>query len=100
MCSRVVRGWQVLGPYLEPFIGQEGVETLAHEYMVRCRRVVRHEQPVQVEETDEEELCNCDFSLAYGGCPPPCHCLFILQKADAGVVMVPGKARTAPPCDG
>jgi hypothetical protein len=60
----------VLGPLLSPYITAEGADTLAHEFMVRCRRVVRHET-IEAAEACQEELCNCDFSLAYGASPHP-----------------------------
>lgn len=57
---------QVVVPYMSPYVGAEEAAAVAANYMARCRSEVRHEHVKEDTATNEEVLCNCDFSLAYG----------------------------------
>ncbi|KAJ3185315.1 translational elongation factor EF-1 alpha [Gaertneriomyces sp. JEL0708] len=56
-------------PYLAPFIGEEKARAVAKPLVAHYHELDKLRQKAQhKEEEDEgEELCNCEFSLAYGG---------------------------------
>ncbi|KAI8890720.1 hypothetical protein K501DRAFT_236353, partial [Backusella circina FSU 941] len=54
-----------LAPYAKSFLSAEDAEALAVEALNKCEEAVT---PKDLEEEDDEgeDLCNCEFSLAYG----------------------------------
>lgn len=57
--------------YLAPFIGQESVEAVGVQFLEQCLRDVEARQSLVEDfwqdDGPHEELCACEFSLAYGG---------------------------------
>ena len=53
-------------PFLMPFLGEAEGQALGEKLRQRCER---EEDPEEAEDDGEEgrDLCNCEFSLAYGG---------------------------------
>lgn len=61
-----------LVPYLSDFLTEEGAEAVCRAFLARCVEETRGEKGRAEngwndEAEEEEELCNCEFSLAYGG---------------------------------
>ena len=56
-------------PYISPIIGEdkgkEIVDPLMNHYIEMNK--LREKTKAEVDEDEGEELCNCEFSLAYGG---------------------------------
>lgn len=55
-----------LTPLLAPFTGAEVARKVVAEFNTRCLRQEQETAEAPVEEEAGEELCNCEFSLAYG----------------------------------
>lgn len=54
-------------PYLAQFLSQDDSEAVTRAYLTRCVEEAEREAAANVVELEEgEELCNCEFSLAYG----------------------------------
>uniref|UniRef100_A0A383W2Z9 Elongation factor 3 n=1 Tax=Tetradesmus obliquus TaxID=3088 RepID=A0A383W2Z9_TETOB len=60
-------------PYLKAFLSEEGAESVCRAYMSKAMSQLAeaeeedHGWEVDEEDADKDELCNCRFSLAYGG---------------------------------
>lgn len=55
-----------VAPYLVPVLGAEGGQTVTVAFAAAC---IKYQDAATAEEEDDEEgeeLCNCEFSLAYG----------------------------------
>eukprot|EP00286_Rhodomonas_abbreviata_P028560 CAMPEP_0181301550 /NCGR_PEP_ID=MMETSP1101-20121128/7484_1 /TAXON_ID=46948 /ORGANISM="Rhodomonas abbreviata, Strain Caron Lab Isolate" /LENGTH=1024 /DNA_ID=CAMNT_0023406863 /DNA_START=86 /DNA_END=3160 /DNA_ORIENTATION=- len=58
--------WQEdVGTYIAALAGKDKAATYAEEMRVECKEMAK---PIEIEEDDDdgEELCNCQFTLAYG----------------------------------
>uniref|UniRef100_A0A061R1D1 Elongation factor 3 n=1 Tax=Tetraselmis sp. GSL018 TaxID=582737 RepID=A0A061R1D1_9CHLO len=53
-------------PFLLPFLSEPEIKSVATEFKDRCYKEAQEKIPVEDEE-EGEDLCNCEFSLAYGG---------------------------------
>ncbi|PSC72325.1 elongation factor 3 [Micractinium conductrix] len=58
---------QTVTPYLAPFCGDAGAAALCKEFHTACFQEAQSREMAPVEEEEGEDLCNCEFSLAYGG---------------------------------
>lgn len=58
---------QSVVPYLTPFAGAAGAAALCKEFHAACFQESQAREMAPVEEEEGEDLCNCEFSLAYGG---------------------------------
>ncbi|KAI8644144.1 armadillo-type protein [Parasitella parasitica] len=54
-----------LAPYAKSFISAEDAEKLAFSALEKCEEAVTAKDPEE-EDDEGEDLCNCEFSLAYG----------------------------------
>lgn len=54
-------------PYLAPFSGDAGATAVCKEFHAACFQEAQAREMAPVEEEEGEDLCNCEFSLAYGG---------------------------------
>lgn len=54
-------------PYLSAFAGAEGAAALCKEFNNACFLEAKSREVAPMEEEDGVDLCNCEFSLAYGG---------------------------------
>ncbi|KAJ7272895.1 P-loop containing nucleoside triphosphate hydrolase protein [Mycena rebaudengoi] len=58
--------WDSLAPYLEYVTGTPEPVTITREWVVRSASEDDGEEEVADDEEEGEDLCNCQFSLAYG----------------------------------
>lgn len=58
---------KVVGPYVSPYVPADVVEAAARTLLARCIQDTRVEKAAAVDDDEGEDLCNCEFSLAYGG---------------------------------
>ncbi|KPF45338.1 hypothetical protein IP76_08595 [Rhizobium sp. AAP43] len=58
---------QTVVPYLAPFSGDAGATAVCKEFHAACFQEAQAREMAPVEEEEGEDLCNCEFSLAYGG---------------------------------
>lgn len=54
-------------PYLAAFCGEAGATSVCKEFHAACFQEAQSREMAPVEEEEGEDLCNCEFSLAYGG---------------------------------
>lgn len=54
-------------PYLSAFCGDAGASAVCKEFHAACFQEAQSREMAPVEEEEGEDLCNCEFSLAYGG---------------------------------
>jgi|APGre2960657444_1045066.scaffolds.fasta_scaffold00076_3 elongation factor 3 len=54
-------------PYMTPFVTPDVAEVAARALLARCIQDTRREKVVVEDDQEGEDLCNCEFSLAYGG---------------------------------
>jgi len=54
-------------PYLSCYVSADVCEAVARAVLARCIQDTRVEKEVVVDDDEGEDLCNCEFSLAYGG---------------------------------
>ena len=54
-------------PYLSAFVGEAGAAALCKEFHTACFQAAKSRESAPMEEEEGEDLCNCEFSLAYGG---------------------------------
>ncbi|CEP11960.1 hypothetical protein [Parasitella parasitica] len=54
-----------LAPYAKSFISTEDAEKLAFSALEKCEEAVTSKDPEE-DDDEGEDLCNCEFSLAYG----------------------------------
>ncbi|KAI8355676.1 P-loop containing nucleoside triphosphate hydrolase protein [Blakeslea trispora] len=54
-----------LAPYAKTFVSAEDAESLAVSALNKCEEAVTPKDPEE-EDDEGEDLCNCEFSLAYG----------------------------------
>jgi elongation factor 3 len=63
--------WVAISTYLAPFLGEENVAGVAEKFLEQCLRDVEARQSLVEDfwhdDSPHEELCACEFSLAYGG---------------------------------
>ncbi|MEW5298676.1 MAG: hypothetical protein WDW36_001768 [Sanguina aurantia] len=62
--------WRIraVGLYLAPFLSAAEIEEVSKGFLDRCIREVQQNTRTSIETEEEgEDLCNCEFSLAYGG---------------------------------
>eukprot|EP00850_Spirogloea_muscicola_P004779 SM000021S06412 [mRNA] locus=s21:149230:154152:+ [translate_table: standard] len=57
---------EVIAPYLAPVIKKGDFEVVSSAFLALCVEEAR-EKVVEVDEDPAPDLCNCEFSLAYGG---------------------------------
>jgi elongation factor 3 len=53
-------------PYLAPIISDAAATSVCHTFLASCKKVLQKHGGVVEEEEEGEDLCNCEFSLAYG----------------------------------
>lgn len=58
--------WEELKPYLAVLVGQEVAEANMNKIRVECREMAKPLAPKDDDDDEGEELCNCQFTLAYG----------------------------------
>ncbi|KAL4452291.1 hypothetical protein ABPG75_007953 [Micractinium tetrahymenae] len=58
---------QTVVPYLAAFCGDAGAAAVCKEFHAACFQEAQAREMAPVEEEEGEDLCNCEFSLAYGG---------------------------------
>jgi elongation factor 3 len=58
---------QVVQPYLGELIPQAELEEVNEVFLQRCLKEIAAKEKEDLEENEGEDLCNCEFSLAYGG---------------------------------
>jgi len=58
---------QTVVPYLTSFCGAAGATAVCKEFHAACFQEAQAREMAPVEEEEGEDLCNCEFSLAYGG---------------------------------
>jgi ABC-type multidrug transport system fused ATPase/permease subunit len=67
MCS-LLYPLQSVVPYLSAYCGGlEGAAAVCKEFHSACFQEAKSREMAPVEEEEGEDLCNCEFSLAYGG---------------------------------
>ncbi len=54
-------------PYLEQFMSDADAITICRVFLERCVEEMREKAGEELEDNEGEDLCNCEFSLAYGG---------------------------------
>ena len=54
-------------PYISSFVAADVCEAAARALLARCIEDTRVEKEAAVDDDEGEDLCNCEFSLAYGG---------------------------------
>eukprot|EP00884_Botryococcus_braunii_P020582 jgi/Botrbrau1/7207/Bobra.0300s0033.1 len=63
--------WIAISTYLAPFLGDENVAPMAEKFLEQSLRDVEARQSLVEDfwrdDSEHEELCACEFSLAYGG---------------------------------
>jgi hypothetical protein len=57
---------QVVQPYLGELIPQAELEKVNEVFLQRCLKEIAAKEKEDLEENEGEDLCNCEFSLAYG----------------------------------
>ncbi|RYZ13579.1 MAG: ABC-F family ATP-binding cassette domain-containing protein, partial [Myxococcaceae bacterium] len=58
--------WAELKPYVAVVAGAAAVEDLVNKLRVECREMAKPLEPKDDDDDSGEELCNCQFTLAYG----------------------------------
>lgn len=58
---------QSVVPYLAAYSGDAGAAAVCKEFHSACYQEAKSREMAPVEEEEGEDLCNCEFSLAYGG---------------------------------
>ena len=58
---------KVVVPYLSSFAPADALDAAAQALLARCIEDTRVEKVAAVDDDEGEDLCNCEFSLAYGG---------------------------------
>jgi len=58
---------EAVTPYLSAFVSAEVAEATARALLERCIQDTKRERVKQDDDDEGEDLCNCEFSLAYGG---------------------------------
>jgi elongation factor 3 len=58
---------QTVVPYLASFVGASGAAEVCKEFHAACFQDAKSRESTPAEEEEGEDLCNCEFSLAYGG---------------------------------
>lgn len=61
-----VPAWETLAPYLTSVVASPDGIAVAREWVVRSATEGMDEEEVPEDEEEGEDLCNCQFSLAYG----------------------------------
>ena len=63
------RAWSdnVVVPYLEHLLGAADTSALCSAFFNKSRKEAKNPRVVAVDEDEGEDLCDCEFSLAYGG---------------------------------
>ncbi|KAK9830243.1 hypothetical protein WJX72_010523 [[Myrmecia] bisecta] len=60
--------WELaVTPYLLPFMGQDAADQVTAAFLAQCKVDTIEKAAQDVSDDEGEELCNCEFSLAYGG---------------------------------
>ena len=57
---------QVVGPYLSATVSKDKAELVALDVLSHFFKEMQEKTRVVEEEEEGEDLCNCEFSLAYG----------------------------------
>jgi elongation factor 3 len=55
-----------VSPYLTPYLTVDEAATVTKGFMEKCFQESRAKVKIEDEEDEGEDLCNCEFSLAYG----------------------------------
>jgi hypothetical protein len=65
---------QVVQPYLGDLIPEAELQKVNEVFLQRCLKEIASKEKEDLEENEGEDLCNCEFSLAYGMllCLAPC----------------------------
>ncbi len=80
MCNVV----QAVVPYLSATVSKDKAEKVALDTLSHFFKEMQEKTKVVEEEEEGEDLCNCEFSLAYG-MPSCCLCIWysVLHRAGA-----------------
>jgi hypothetical protein len=65
---------QVVKPYLAGLVPEADLDKVSEVFLQRCLKEIASKEKEDLEENEGEDLCNCEFSLAYG-VSPLLHCL-------------------------
>eukprot|EP00668_Euglena_longa_P042761 GGOE01056613.1.p1 GENE.GGOE01056613.1~~GGOE01056613.1.p1 ORF type:complete len:867 (-),score=254.52 GGOE01056613.1:414-3014(-) len=55
-----------LRPYLTPFVGEETAKSASKVFAEKCIKDIGHKMEDEDDDDEGEDLCDCEFSLAYG----------------------------------
>ena len=69
--SDMVIALQAVVPYLSASVSKDKAEKVALDVLSHFFKEMQEKTRVVEEEEDGEDLCDCEFSLAYGLCPLP-----------------------------
>jgi elongation factor 3 len=61
-----IPSWACVQKYLAVLVGQEKAKTATDALRLECKEMCKADLPPDEEDDDAEELCNCQFTLAYG----------------------------------
>ena len=76
LCARL----QCVTPYLALFLSAADAEAVCNAFLARCIEDTREKDVVQDDDDEGEELCNCEFSLAYGEIVAPLKASFVSKS--------------------
>jgi elongation factor 3 len=65
-CFRISQ-WELVLPYLTHVMSEADAKAVVADVLAACKRDLEKRQHANEVEEEGEDLCNCDFSLAYGG---------------------------------
>ncbi len=60
---------QVVKPYLAGLVADADLDKVSEVFLQRCLKEIASKEKEDLEENEGEDLCNCEFSLAYGMLP-------------------------------
>lgn len=58
-------------PFLGQIMSEEEATAVSKEFTERCYQEIREKPKEELEDNEGEDLCNAEFSLAYGAARPP-----------------------------
>lgn len=65
-CFRISQ-WDLVLPYLNSLMSEQDSKSVCSEFLSACKREVEKNSQSPEDLEEGEDLCNCEFSLAYGG---------------------------------
>ena len=64
--SMIATSAQVVKPYLAGLVAEADLDKVSEVFLQRCLKEIAAKEKEDLEENEGEDLCNCEFSLAYG----------------------------------